>query len=411
MTTQWIKGVDLSSLYEEEGLGAKYFDSSFSAPTSLKSNPSEPNIATKTVPAEDVFEILSRYGINYLRLKLWNDPYDSNRHPYGAGTNDLATDLSLARRALKKGWGFLLNFHYSDFWADPGKQILPKAWKNYSEEELIQAVHDYTKDTLEFFQKEHALPTMVQIGNEITNGLLWPLGKKPWPEEMAADPVAGEKQYERIARLVSSGIRAVREVDPSIRVMIHLDHGGNNAMYVDWLDHYQTYATEDFDILGMSYYPFWHGAMKDLVFNMSDCLERYHKDIVIDEVSMGFTMEDYASYEQLSPSQRKGYATKPHLVEGLEYPMTKEGQCAFMKDLMGHIASLKDENNTLRGLGFFYWEPAWIPVPGCGWANDEALAYTKEKGPGGNEWANQALFDYDGHALPALKTIRDFNPC
>ena len=136
---------------------------------------------------------------------------------------------------------------------------------------------------------------------------------------------------------------------------------------------------------------------------MRDMAKRYHRELIVAEVSMGFTMESYAEYEKLAPDQRKGMATKPGLVEKLQYPMTRAGQADFMQDVMGRIASVPG------GRGFFYWEPGWIPVPGCGWANDAALAYTKEAGPGGNEWANQALFDFDGNALPALKTIRDFS--
>ena len=131
---------------------------------------------------------------------------------------------------------------------------------------------------------------------------------------------------------------------------------------------------------------------------------RYGKDLIVAEGSTGFTMEDYAAWEQLEPHMRKGMATRRELAEKVPYAMSPEGQCTFMQDIVETIRSVPDD----RGKGFVYWEPAWIPVPGCGWANDEALAYIGEKGPGGNEWANQALFDYDGNALPALKTIRDF---
>ena len=218
---------------------------------------------------------------------------------------------------------------------------------------------------------------------------MWPLGQKP--------------EYDNIAKFVSAGIRAVRSVDSDIPVMIHLDNGGNNPMYVDWFDHYMERG-EDFDIIGMSYYPFWHGTMKELEANMRDMADRYGKKIVIAEVSMGFTMEDYAEYEKLGPDDRKGYATKPSLVEKLDYPMTPEGQADFMNDIMKLI------DDVPGGDGFYYWEAGWIPVPGSGWATEGALSYIEESGPCGNEWANQALFDYDGHALPALKTIRDYKP-
>ena len=165
----------------------------------------------------------------------------------------------------------------------------------------------------------------------------------------------------------------MREIQADIPIMIHLDNGGFNEMYVEWFDEF-TKRAEPFDIIGLSYYPFWHG-----------------------------TMEDYRDREGKTLDQLKGMATKPELVEKLDYPMTKEGQTSFMKDLMELIADIPG------GEGFYYWEPAWIPVPGCGWATEAALAYTGEKEPGGNEWANQALFDYDGNALPALAVIRDFN--
>ena len=172
-------------------------------------------------------------------------------------------------------------------------------------------------------------------------------------------------------------------------------------MYVEWFDEF-TKRAEPFDIIGLSYYPFWHGTMEQLEFNMRDMARRYGKKLVIAETSMGFTMEDYRDREGKPLDQLKGMATKPELVEKLDYPMTKEGHASFMKDLMKLIADIPG------GEGFYYWEPAWIPVPGCGWATEAALAYTGEKGLGGNEWANQALFDYDGNALPALDVIRDF---
>ena len=187
--------------------------------------------------------------------------------------------------------------------------------------------------------------------------------------------------------------------------MIHLDNGGNAPMYRDWFDHYMERG-EDFQIIGLSYYPFWHGSLEDLRKNMNDLAVRYGKELVIAEVSMGFTMEDYGSYEKLAADERKGYATKPSLVEKLQFPMSKQGQADFMRALFAVI----DQVPGKKCRGFFYWEPAWIPVPGSGWANEEALEYIEEKGPGGNEWANQALFDYDGQALPALEVIRDYLP-
>lgn len=185
--------------------------------------------------------------------------------------------------------------------------------------------------------------------------------------------------------------------------MIHLDNGGNNELYRRWFDEYIKRG-EDFQVIGLSYYPFWHGSLQMLEDNMRDIAQRYGKVLIVAEVSMGYTMEDYASYEKLGAEERKGYATKPSLVEKIEYPMTQQGQCDFMEDFMNRVKNIPEG----RGKGFYYWEPAWIPVPGSGWATPSSLEYIQDKGPCGNEWANQALFDYEGNALPALEKIRDF---
>lgn len=370
----YVKGMDLSTLLELERLGAKYYDGG---------------------RERDILDIMKDYDVDTIRLRIWNDPWGANHESYGAGENDVPTTLEIAKRVSAKGFGVLLNFHYSDFWADPGKQIKPKAWEGMTTAELEQAVYDFTYDTMELFLKEGVNVTMVQVGNELSNGLLWPDGK--------IDVGAGIGEYDNIAKFVSSGIRAVRKCGPDIPVMIHLDNGGNNELYRRWFDNYIKRG-EDFDMIGLSYYPFWHGSMDQLIANMNDIAERYHKDLIIAEVSMGFTMEDYKDYEKLSGDERKGYATRPALVDKIEFPMTKQGQADFMRTLMERLATVSEK----RGRGFFWWEPAWIPVPGSGWATPASLEYMHDPGPCGNEWANQALFDYDGNVLPALAVIRDF---
>lgn len=182
--------------------------------------------------------------------------------------------------------------------------------------------------------------------------------------------------------------------------MIHLDNGGNNALYREWFDQYLANGGADFDCIGLSYYPFWHGTMEDLRNNLLDIGPRYQKPLVLIETSMGFTTEDYQSYEKLSDAQRIGMATKPHLVEKIEYPMTREGQAAYLHDLITMLHEIPE------CAGYCWWEACWLPVPGSQWATQEGLDYVKEHGPGGNEWANQALFDYDGNALPALEELR-----
>ena len=367
---KFVKGMDLSTLLELERCGAKYYDNG---------------------EERDLLAIMKSYDVDTIRIRLWNDPWSETGESYGAGENDLKTSLEIAKRVTAAGFGVLLNFHYSDFWADPGKQIKPKAWADYGVKELEQAVYDYTLESMRTFLDAGVNITMVQVGNELSNGLLWPEGKVP--------------NYDNIATFVNAGIRAVRKADAAIPVMIHLDNGGNNALYREWFDNF-TKRGEDFESIGLSYYPFWHGSLQMLIDNMNDIAERYGKDLVIAEVSMGYTMEDYKNYEKLSDEERKGYATRPALVEKIEYPMTKQGQYDFMEDFLNRISHIKGG----KGKGFFYWEPAWIPVPGSGWATPASLKYMNDPGPCGNEWANQALFDYDGNALPTLSLIRDFKP-
>lgn len=387
---QFVKGVDLSTLLELERCGAVYYDGGKEA---------------------DILDIVKKYDVDTIRIRLWNDPYSEQGESYGAGENDMATTLAIAKRVTEAGFGVLLNFHYSDFWADPGKQFKPKAWRDYGVAELEQAVYDFTLETMRTFLESGVNITMVQVGNELSNGLLWPEGKVP--------------AYDNIAAFVNAGIRAVRAADgehqsrvaagqanatgvrgeklAKIPVMIHLDNGGNNALYREWFDNFMKRG-EDFEIIGLSYYPFWHGTLEKLNANMNDIAGRYGKDLIVAEVSMGYTMEDYKDYEKLADGERKGYATRPALVEKIEYPMTEQGQYDFMEDFLNRISHI-DGN---KGRGFFYWEPAWIPVAGSGWATPASLVYMQDAGPCGNEWANQALFDYEGNALKTWNLIRDF---
>lgn len=439
-----IKGMDISTLVEEEACNAKYYDCG---------------------QQKDLFDILQTCGVNSIRLRLWNDPYGevagtkkscgpdllnpvgrNGRYKYGAGTNDFETTVELARRAKAHGMSYLLDFHYSDFWADPGKQYPPKAWSSYTAQQLVRAVYDYTYDTLNRLKKLDLLPYMVQVGNELTNGCCWPqgnrsydarIGKYRWQAEAAEleayPPKNPSAPYFNpvLKDMLTAGITAVRDVSEDIVVMLHLDNGGSNELYRDWFDGF--YACDgagltggiagaergrDFDVIGLSYYPFWHGNFEALKRNMDDIAVRYGKELVIAEVSMGHSMEDYRRYErpkealkagadtaadevkpENSDIELKGMATREELTRNLDYPMTPAGQEEFMRRLNGIIAEVPSG----LGRGYYYWEPAWIPVPGCGWATPASLEYIHDKGPCGNEWANQALFDYEGNALPALK--------
>ena len=236
--SEFIKGMDLSTLPEVEGCGGTFRD--------------------RGIPG-DAVEILKSYGMNMVRLRLWNDPYSPQGAPYGAGTNDLSTTLAMARRLR-------------DFWADPGKQNIPNAWAGLDAAGLEAAVYDYTLGVLDALAREQLLPQMVAVGNELSNGLLWPYGKTP--------------NFQNIARFLNAGIQAVRQAAPEAKIMLHLDNGGNNALYRSWFDSYFAAGGRDFDCIGLSYYPFWHGTMEDLQHNLYDLAARYRKPLVIAEVSM-----------------------------------------------------------------------------------------------------------------------------
>lgn len=365
---RWYTGVDCSSLEEVERGGGRFWDGG---------------------GENDCLVILHGCGANLLRLRLWNDPYAQNGEPYGGGGNDFDCTARLAKRSAALGMDWLLDFHYSDFWADPQKQFVPKAWRGMDGAALERAVYRYTKETLESLRARALLPQMVSVGNEITNGLLWPSGKKP--------------DFAAIARLVSAGVRAVKETDARIAVMLHLDNGGRNELYREWFDAYLANGGADFDCIGLSYYPFWHGTLDGLERNMNDLARRYAKPLIVAETSTAFSLEDYRTPEEIASGAGRGMAATPELARRVPFPMTPEGQAGFLKALAALIAAVP---NGL-GRGFVYWEPAWLPVSGTGWSTRTGCEYIRETGYGGNEWANQALFDYRGHALPALHALRD----
>ena len=424
-----IKGADVSSLLDVEECGGRFYDQSLvTSHQSLVTSHQSPGDGEKAFPlggrcpsahtgadegcldaedaqkafplrgrwhgeavtdevdpdAEDALLILKRHGVNLIRLRLWNEPYDESGQPYGAGTNDLPRTMALARRCKALGLPWLLDFHYSAFWADPGKQYPPKAWADLDADGLERAVYDFTRETLLALKQAELLPTMVAPGNELSNGLLWPLGKVP--------------NWANLARFVSAGVRAVREVAPAAQVMLHLDNGGNNALYRSWFDHYRANGGADFDCIGLSYYPFWHGSLADLKQNLHDLAARYGKPMIVAETSMAFTLEECSAREGLRPDQKRGLAANEKTTAAVPFPATPAGQTAFLRELRAVIRSVP---NGL-GRGLIWWEPAWLPVPGAEWTKPAGLAYIHETGPGGNEWANQGLFDYDGRVLPAM---------
>ncbi|AAM86788.1 galactosidase [Yersinia pestis] len=361
----FIKGADISTLAEVERQGGKFFN--------------EQNVQ------QDAMAILKANGVNYVRLRLWVDPKDSDGQSYGGGSNDLATTLALAKRAKAQGLKVLLDFHYSDFWTDPGKQFKPKAWQKMNYDQLKVAIHDYTRDTIATFKKEGVLPDMVQIGNESNGGLLWPEGKS-WGE--------GGGEFDRLAGLLNAAIGGLREnlSSPSdVKIMLHLAEGTKNDTFHWWFDEI-TKRNVPFDIIGLSMYTYWDGPISALQTNMDDISQRYQKDVIVVEAAYGYTLENCDNAEN-------SFTAKEEKDGG--YPGTVQGQANFIHDLMQSVINVPDG----RGKGIFYWEPTWISVPGNTWATPAGMKYINDNWKEGNARENQALFDCQGKVLPSMKVF------
>ncbi len=242
-------GADISFLPQLEDRGMKFSDT-----------------GTET----DAIRIMKAHGFNYVRLRIFNDPARDSGYAPGKGFCDLAHTKQMAKRVKDAGMKLLLDFHYSDYWADPGKQFKPAAWRNLDFEQLKQALYDYTKNVISALKQQGTAPDMVQIGNEINHGMVWPEGS-----------IA---HIDSLAQLVNAGIAAVKSVEPSTVIMLHIALGGQNDESVFFIDNMLARSVP-FDVIGLSYYPKWHGTLDDLRNNMRDLVRRYDKDIIVVEYS------------------------------------------------------------------------------------------------------------------------------
>ncbi len=360
-----ILGIDASTHLEEMAHGARYFD------------------GTRQIDPLDAFR---DNGVSYMRIRVWNDPYSPEGEPYLAGSCDLDNYLRLAALAKEKGYRLLMDLHYSDFWADPKKQRIPKAWEGLTLEEMVDAVYRFTRHCLHTAAAAGVAPQMIQVGNEITNGFLWPVGKLERPDGTRGN-------YEAFCRLVEAGCRACREAAPQAQIVLHLERSNDKAVYQEFFTEMEK-AGIDYDIIGASYYPYWHGTPQELFANLNAC-RRFGKELMVMELGYGFTTEPYlldGEPRRLVIDEERAYV--PGITE--RYPMTPEGQAAFVKDFL----AMARENGIG---GVFYWEPAWLPGEGICWASHAGQAYIHEEGLStSNEWANQCLFDYQGKKLPAF---------
>ena len=337
-------------------------------------------------------QILRASQVGWGRLRLWHTPvnardvYEGDRlvsrkgQPVGGGNNDLALTVRLCQRLHAQGMKLLLDIHYSDFWVDPAHQGKPAAWESLQGEALATAVKDYTVDVLTQMHAAGCDPQMVQVGNEINGGFLWPDGKT-W-QERPGEVIGGTEGFHT---LLKAGIAGVRDTD-ALRggrtpIVLHLANSGDNALYRRVFDGF-TAAGLDFDVIGLSWYPYFHGPLSALRANLQDLTARYRKPMLVVEAAYGWTDADADNSPNMLSAE---------LIRKTGVPATPEGQAQLLKDLLDTVRAVPG------GLGVMWWAPEWLPVPGAGWRTGD-----------GNGWENQTLFDTQGRALPALQVLRDY---
>jgi len=338
---EFITGVDLSGLPGIEDHGGLFTESG--------------------IP-RDALSIFKDHGVNFVRLRIWHSP--------AGGYSNLDHTLLMAQRAKAAGLGILLDFHYSDSWADPGQQTKPSAWQGLSFQELKDSVYHYTHDVIACLKNNDALPDMVQLGNEITCGLLWDEGR-----------VCGEystpQQWAQLADLLREGIRGLRDSlnqDDTVRVMIHVDRGGDNGGSRWFFDNLLAQNLE-FELIGLSYYPWWHGTTDALRLNLQDIAQRYGKDVVLVETAYPWTLG-------WNDNTQNVVGDSSQLHPG--YPATVDGQRRFLRDVREIVRTTPQG----KGVGVFSWAPEWISAPGQG-----------------SPWENLALFDFAGEVLSSISAF------
>ena len=371
ISDDFYRGMDASAVLALENSGVKYYN--FDG------------------EKQDVFMTLAQAGVNYIRLRVWNDPYDENGNGYGGGNNDVATAIALGQRATKYGMKVCIDFHYSDFWADPKKQFVPKAWEGMDIEKKSDALYNFTLESLTQLLDAGVDVGMVQIGNEINNGM------------------SGETDVANVRKLLTAGSKAVREAavnsGKEILVAVHYTNIDDMKKLDTLLTGLQVKEI-DYDIVGLSFYPYWHGTMDDLKNAITHIRNTYGKKVYVAENAYCYTAED-------GDGSANSVEGTDDLAEG--YSASVQGQANEVRDVCAAASEAGAE-------GVFYWEGTWIPVGpadadnsdlwekyGSGWASSYASGYDpKDAGQyyGGCSWDNQAMFDFTGHPLASLNVFK-----
>ncbi len=364
----FIRGVDISTVIAEEESGVIYRD--------WNGNP------------QDIFKTLRESGVNYIRVRIWNNPWDDSGNSFGGGHCDLETAVKIGQRAAKYDLPLLVDFHYSDFWADPNKQKAPRQWQDMEMPQKEEAVYKFTKASLKKLIKSGAIVGMIQVGNETTTGM------------------AGERNWMNVCKLMNAGSKASREISKDIKVCVHFtnpEKAGEYEHIADILIHNKV----DYDVFGTSDYPYWHLGTKNLAALLNRIADKTGKKVAVLEFSSPYTYGDGDDNGNSVSEDSYFYGEK-------NYSISVQGQADVIYDYINDLSALGD-----KCLGVFWWEPAWIPVPGnnrserevlwekhgSGWASSYASVYDPDdagKYFGGSAWDNQALFDFNGKPLASL---------
>lgn len=367
-----IRGVDVSSILAVEDAGVVLYNADGNR--------------------QDIFRTLAENGVNYIRVRVWNAPYDSAGNSYGGGNCDVYTAAEIGRRAAQYGMKLLVDFHYSDFWADPEKQSVPKAWSNFSLEEKKTAIYNFTADSLRIIRDAGADIGMVQVGNE-TNCFF-----------------CGETDMYNICGMFSSGCKAVRDFDPEILIALHFANPSTG--YYDWYAQVLNECWVDYDVFATSYYPYWHDTAENMTSVLKKIANTYNKYVMVAETAYPYTSEDGDTFGNAVSEGSSGCEFR--------YEISVEGQAQCLSDVFQAVANVGS-----KGIGAFYWEPAWIGREGISWQEQSALwaeygsgwatAHAGEydvsaTAAGGSSYDNQALFDFGGKPLESLKVFSQIYP-
>lgn len=367
-----IRGVDISSILAVENAGVTF--------------------CNEYGRKQDIFRTLSEHGVNYIRVRVWNEPYDSRGNSYGGGNCDLYTAAEIGRRAAKYGMKLLVDIQYSDFWADPEKQTRPKYWIQHDHETLKGEIYKYTSWVLETISEAGGNIGMVQVGNE-TNCFF-----------------CGETDMYKICDLFASGDQAIRDFDRSVLIAHHFANPSTG--YYAWYAQVMDECNLDYDVFATSYYPYWHGTTENLTTVLKEIADTYNKYVMVAETAYPYTSEDGDTFGN-AVSEDSDSAV-------FRYDVSVEGQAQCLTDVFQAVANVGE-----KGIGVFYWEPAWLGVNGIsweeqsslwkkygsGWATDYAAEYDASvTGSGGSSYDNQALFDFEGNSLKSLQVFRNIYP-